>query len=492
MRSTSAHATTTTAGQAGAGELPESIRARVANHPCFSEDAHHHYARIHVAVAPACNIQCHYCNRKYDCSNESRPGVVSELLTPDQAVRKVLAVAEEIPQLTVVGIAGPGDALANPERTFETFRLLREQAPDLRLCVSTNGLALPEWVDELAGDQVEHVTITLNAIDPEIGARIYPWIFWKNRRVRGRRAAEILIEQQLLGLERLVARGALVKVNSVLIPGVNDAHLPEVSRAIRERGAFLHNIMPLIARPEHGTFFGLMGQREPSETELGTLREACAGDMRLMSHCRQCRADAVGLLGEDRSAEFSLERIEQLEIDPVAALERRTRARAAIEAERAQARTATNVVQVPLSALITKPKPVAAAPEQPARRMAVASRDGGLVDEHFGSVSEFWIYAVSATGAQLIERRAIEQYCTGEAHCSEGEERLARTLKALADCEAVLCSRIGFAPWQALEAAGISPHGEYALEPVESALVAAYRELVTTAAPESGNASLSA
>ena len=54
--------------------LPESIRSRVFNHPCYSEQAHHHFARMHVAVAPACNIQCHYCNRKYDCANESRPG----------------------------------------------------------------------------------------------------------------------------------------------------------------------------------------------------------------------------------------------------------------------------------------------------------------------------------------------------------------------------------------------------------------------------------
>ena len=68
--------------------LPESIRERVYNHPCYSEQAHHHFARMHVAVAPACNIQCHYCNRKYDCANESRPGVVSELLTPEQAVKK--------------------------------------------------------------------------------------------------------------------------------------------------------------------------------------------------------------------------------------------------------------------------------------------------------------------------------------------------------------------------------------------------------------------
>lgn len=99
--------------------LPEHIREKVHNHPCYSEEAHHHYARMHVAVAPACNIQCHYCNRKYDCANESRPGVVSELLTPDQAAKKVMAVAANIPKMTVLGIAGPGDPLANPRELLK-------------------------------------------------------------------------------------------------------------------------------------------------------------------------------------------------------------------------------------------------------------------------------------------------------------------------------------------------------------------------------------
>ena len=44
--------------------LPDHIREKVENHPCYSEKAHHYFARMHVAVAPACNIQCHYCNRK--------------------------------------------------------------------------------------------------------------------------------------------------------------------------------------------------------------------------------------------------------------------------------------------------------------------------------------------------------------------------------------------------------------------------------------------
>jgi nitrogen fixation protein NifB len=183
----------------GPADMPAEIWEKVKNHPCYSEEAHHHYARMHVAVAPACNIQCNYCNRKYDCSNESRPGVVSQKLTPDQAVKKVVAVASEIPQMTVLGIAGPGDALANPKKTFDTFRMLQAQAPDIKLCLSTNGLALPEMVDEICKYNIDHVTITINMVDPVVGAKIYPWIFWQHRRVTGIEAATILHQQQMRG-----------------------------------------------------------------------------------------------------------------------------------------------------------------------------------------------------------------------------------------------------------------------------------------------------
>jgi hypothetical protein len=114
---------------AGSGDLAPEIWEKVKNHPCYSEEAHHHYARMHVAVAPACNIQCNYCNRKYDCANESRPGVVSEKLTPEQAAKKVLAVASTIPQMTVLGIAGPGDPLANPAKTSPRSTSITSRSP---------------------------------------------------------------------------------------------------------------------------------------------------------------------------------------------------------------------------------------------------------------------------------------------------------------------------------------------------------------------------
>ena len=111
------------------------VADKAAAHPCYSRHGHHRFARMHLPVAPACNLQCNYCNRKFDCSNESRPGVSSTLLTPEQAVLKVRQVAQAIPQLSVVGIAGPGDPLANIARTFRTLELIREQLPDLKLCL---------------------------------------------------------------------------------------------------------------------------------------------------------------------------------------------------------------------------------------------------------------------------------------------------------------------------------------------------------------------
>ncbi|WP_431067075.1 nitrogenase cofactor biosynthesis protein NifB [Methylotuvimicrobium sp.] len=449
--------------------LSEEIRAKVQNHPCYSEDAHHYFARMHVAVAPACNIQCHYCNRKYDCANESRPGVVSELLTPDQAVKKTMAVAANIPQMTVLGIAGPGDPLANPERTFETFRQLSQDAPDIKLCVSTNGLALPDSVEELSKHNIDHVTITINCVDPEIGAKIYPWIFWENRRIKGKKGANILIEQQQKGLEMLVAKGILVKVNSVMIPGVNDKHLAEVSKIVKAKGAFLHNVMPLIAEAEHGTFYGVMGQRGPNAAELQDLQDECSGDMNMMRHCRQCRADAVGLLGEDRGDEFTMDKIETMEIDYQAAMEKRKVIHQAIEAEMNSKREvkAEKAEQFAQEEKMTT-RPVL---------MAVATSGQGVINVHFGHAKEFLVYEASPDGVRFISHRKADQYCGGDTTCGDGESVLQRTIRSLEGCEAVLCSKVGFEPWELLEQAGIMPNGEHAMEPIEDAVMAVYKEM---------------
>ncbi len=277
------------------------LQAVIAEHPCYDEAAHRKFARMHLPVAPRCNIQCNYCNRKYDCSNESRPGVTSEVLTPEQASDKVAFVYSQIPELKVIGIAGPGDPMAN-ESTFETIAAVHERFPELTMCISTNGLALPQNVQRLYDLGVRFVTITMNAVDPAVGEKIYSFVTKDGKALRGREAAEHLLEMQKKGLDECVKRGMVVKINIVMIPGVNDSHIPELVRYVKSHGAYTVNILPLI--PVEGTAFEDM--EAPTPEMRKELMDRC-GDMgiRVMRHCKQCRADAIGKLGDDRSAEFA-------------------------------------------------------------------------------------------------------------------------------------------------------------------------------------------
>jgi nitrogen fixation protein NifB len=444
--------------------LDDRVKERIAKHPCYSEEAHHHYARMHVAVAPACNIQCNYCNRKFDCANESRPGVVSELLSPEEAAHKVLVIAGKIPQMTVLGIAGPGDPLANPKQTFRTFELIADRAPDIKLCLSTNGLMLPEYVDRIKELNIDHVTLTINMVDPEIGTKIYPWIRWNRKRIKGIEASRILHERQMESLQALQEADILCKVNSVMIPGINDEHLAEVDAVIRSKGAFLHNIMPLISAPEHGTHFGLTGQRGPTPKELKSLQDKCAdSNMKMMRHCRQCRADAVGLLGEDRSQEFTKDKF--MEMAPEYDLLTRQVVHDTIEQKR----------EAIAEAKRQKSAPSAAA--SPKILVAVATKGGGLVNQHFGHAKEFMVYEVDAAGAKFVGHRKIDHYCQS----GYGEEAtLEHIIKAIADCKAVLVSKVGQCPKDELKKAGLEVVEAY--DVIETVAQSFYESYLETAA----------
>lgn len=431
----------------GIDSLTREVWARVKRHPCFSEEAHHHFARMHVAVAPTCNIQCRYCNRKYTCANESRPGVTSRLLSPEQAAVRVLEARERDPRLTVVGIAGPGDALASPRQTFETLRLIRKQAPDLIFCLSTNGLALPDQVEEIVQHGVDHVTITINTLDPDVGTQIYAWVAWGGQRLESREGVSRLIERQIIGLQMLVERGVLVKVNSVLVPGVNDQDLVAVNEVVKARGAFLHNIIPLLSEKEHGTEFGLSGRRGPSTLEFEAVLAGCDKGAKLMRHCHHCRADSVGLLCEGIHLEQSPGPTSA--VGDLCSLAKRRTFQNGLEAElRIQHATKSAVLDV------------ARAQRGPAMkvRVAVVSQGGGRINEHFGRATGFLIYELEAHAGNVtftfLGHRRADPYC----HSGLGKNaRLTSIIEMLFDCDAVLAAAIGAGPLETLRAAGIEP-----------------------------------
>ncbi len=268
----------------------------IRTHPCFNEAAHQTFGRIHLAVAPACNIQCRYCIRKYDCANESRPGITSTVLAPWEALDRVGSMIERNDRISVIGIAGPGDPLAN-ETTFDVLKSINRRFPGLTLCLSTNGLALPDRLEDLMKSGVNSLTVTINAVTPETAEKVYAWIYYRGKRYAGREAAEILLRNQWRGLEHAIDAGLLVKVNSVLIPGVNSHETKLIAARAGELGADIMNILPLIPQAEFEHL------KRPNHQALTVMREQCRPSIPQMTHCRQCRADACGTLGEDKDME---------------------------------------------------------------------------------------------------------------------------------------------------------------------------------------------
>ena len=379
------------------GNIPAHILEQTRKHPCYSVEVHHQFARMHLPVAPSCNIQCNYCNRKFDCVNESRPGVTSEVLTPALAFEKYHWVKEKIQELTVVGIAGPGDALADWQYTKQTIEQIKAVDSNIVFCLSTNGLLLPEYASEIVELGIHHVTVTMNAIDPQIGAKLYKFVIYQGKRYEGVEAAEILYKNQLAGIKYLTEHNVLVKINIVMVKGINDQHIPEVVKKVKELGVFITNIMPLIPAP--GSAFEYFPQT--SMKEINDMRNLCQLDIQQMRHCKQCRADAIGLLNEDRSSEFRMCGSQNHEA------------------------AAQSVIP------------------QRQYRIAVTSKYGKLVDQHFGHAAEFIIYQGDGREFKLLERRAVHKYCSGMEECGEEEAKRESTIRTLKDCHAVLTMRIG-------------------------------------------------
>ncbi len=370
------------------------------NHPCFNPEAKGKFGRVHLPVAPKCNVQCRFCNRKYDCVNESRPGVTSDLLSPGQALHYVTRLLDMGKPISVAGIAGPGDPFANPEETMETMRLLHRKRPDMLLCLSTNGLGLGPHIPELATLGISHVTITISAVDPEIGQHIYAWVRDGKKVYRGIEAAQLMLDRQLEAVRQLKAHGLTVKINSIMIPGVNDHHIVEIARVCHKMGVDLHNIIPLC--PVEGTDFEDL--TEPTGAEVNALRKECDPFVTQMTHCQRCRADACGLLCEGTTQETM------------------------------------DILQEESRAPIN--------PDENRPNVAVATREGVLVNLHLGEADEFQIFTQADGEFVLVDtRKAPGRGC--------GDARWTAMADSMSDCRAVLVASAGPSPTAVLTQKGI-------------------------------------
>jgi nitrogen fixation protein NifB len=308
------------------------------------------------------------------------------------------SVLQKIAPIAVVGIAGPGDPFANPEETLRTLELVRERYPEKILCLATNGLGLAEYVDRLGALRISHVTVTVNAVDPAVGARIYSWVRFGPRVYRGKAGAELLFRRQTEGIQRLTSLGITVKINTVIIPGINDTHAVEVASGMADLGAGIQNCIPLM----HVADTEFASLPSPSAECMRTVREAAGKYLPQMSHCARCRADAAGWVGAPNPPELEHLLVEAARIKPSA--------------------------------------------ERPF--VAAASMEGLFVNRHLGEAAALWIFAREDGQICLKEQRPTPTPGLGDRRW----EQLVATLK---DCVAVLVSGCGPKPKKILEARGL-------------------------------------
>ena len=262
-------------------------------HPCLGGHSNVTAGRVHLPVSPVCNISCKFCTRAFNKS-EIKPGVSSLVLKPEEAVETVKKAKELCPELTVVGIAGPGDTLAN-DQALKTFKLMKKAYPELICCLSTNGFRLPDKVDDIAKIGIETLTVTVNAVDPEIEAKINNFVIDENgQKHEGVEGARLLIDKQLEGIRRASEKGIVVKINSVLVPGINDEHIPEVAKVTSKLGASILNIIPLIPQNEMADI------PAPTCADLEEVRAKAGEYLEVFRHCQHCRADSLGIPGKGK------------------------------------------------------------------------------------------------------------------------------------------------------------------------------------------------
>jgi predicted Fe-Mo cluster-binding NifX family protein len=101
-------------------------------------------------------------------------------------------------------------------------------------------------------------------------------------------------------------------------------------------------------------------------------------------------------------------------------------------------------------------------------RVAVATKEGLAVSEHFGHAKRFAIYEVSRDECKLLEQREVSHYCLGG---TSDRSALPGILEAIKDCQAVFVAKIGDGPTEKLNARGIEAVSEYAWEEIEPSLL---------------------
>ena len=167
---------------------------------------------LRLSVTERCNLRCRYCMPEDGIEKKPR----AAMLTEDEMVWAVAAAASlGIYKLRITG----GEPLVK-KNILSICRRCASVEGIKEVCITTNGVLLPELAGALREAGVARVNLSLDTLDREKYAFITR---------RGR------LEDAMRGLEAALEAGfEKVKINTVLIGGFNDTEIPALADLTRQ------------------------------------------------------------------------------------------------------------------------------------------------------------------------------------------------------------------------------------------------------------------
>ncbi|WP_028662747.1 GTP 3',8-cyclase MoaA [Saccharomonospora halophila] len=216
---------------------------------------------LRVSLTDKCNLRCTYCMPAEGL--DWAPG--EQVLSDDELVR-LMDVAVRLLGVTDIRLTG-GEPLLRPHLEDLVARITALR-PRPRLSMTTNGIGLAKRAERFASAGLNRINVSLDSVRPETFARV-------TRRDRLRHVLDALAAARDAGLDP-------VKINTVLLRGVNEHEAPELLRFAVEHDYHLRFIEQMPLDAQHGwsraemitadEIFDLLGTEftlTPSPTERG-------------------------------------------------------------------------------------------------------------------------------------------------------------------------------------------------------------------------------
>ena len=166
---------------------------------------------LRISVTELCNLRCRYCMPEEGVCKKSH----AEMLTEDEIVMAVEAAAEL--GITKIRLTG-GEPLVK-RNIVSICRRVAAVEGIKEVCLTTNGILLPQLAQELKDAGVKRLNLSLDTLDPEKYAYI---------------TRTGTLEAFQAGLDAAFAAGfEKIKVNAVLIGGFNDNEIRPLAELTR-------------------------------------------------------------------------------------------------------------------------------------------------------------------------------------------------------------------------------------------------------------------